>query len=80
MVKQISIADWNLVQSGERVHLERRHATVALDGERSFSVTPDQDVEIELNSDGPIVINVESVLNEASRLGVFRSSGTVDFS
>ena len=80
MVKQISIADWNLVQLGERVHLERRHATVALDGERSFSVTPDQDVEIELNSDGPIVINVESVLNEASRLGVFRLSGTVGLS
>ena len=75
MVKEVSIAAWDIVQPEHRIHLQRRRSTVALDGERSFSVTPDQDVEIELTRDGPIVIDVESALNEAARLGLFRSVG-----
>ena len=80
MVKEVSIAAWGIVQPEQRIHLQRRRSTVALDGERSFSVTPDQDVEIELTRDGPIVIDVESALNEAARLGLFRSVGINDLS
>ena len=75
MVKEVSIAAWDIIQPGHRIHIQRRRSTVALDGERSFSLSPEQDVEIELKHDGPLVIDVESALNEASRLGLFRSVG-----
>jgi hypothetical protein len=57
---------------GERVTVERRHCTIALDGERSFSVTPSQQLEVVLQRDGPPVVQVDAALHEAASRGLFR--------
>lgn len=72
VMQEVVIADWQELALGRRLELDRRHATVALDGERSFSVTPEQLVEIELNRDGPRVVSVEATLRAAAEKGLFR--------
>ena len=51
----------------------RRHCTVALDGERAFSVTPEQQLEVAVHRDGPPVVQLEAALHEAASLGLFRA-------
>ncbi len=72
VVQEVAIPRWQRLVLGERIAVERRYATVALDGERSFSVSPEQLVEVELRRDGPPVVAVDSALKEAAQLGLFR--------
>ena len=58
---------------GERIPVERRWCTVALDGERSFGVTPEEQLEIVLERNGPPVVQIDAALRLASELGVFNS-------
>jgi len=71
IVTPVPIADWRLLPEGERVPVEPRFCTIALDGERSISVTPDNKVEIGISRSGPPVIQVDLVLEAAARLGLF---------
>ena len=72
VVQEVPIPRWQRLVLGERIALERRYATVALDGERAFSVSPEQLVEVELRRDGPPVVAVDAALKEAAQLGLFR--------
>ena len=71
-VPVVGIESWQRLTDGQRVTVERRHSTVALDGERSFSVNPDNLLEIEVRRDGPPVVNVDATLRHAAAAGVFR--------
>ena len=71
-VPLVGIESWQRLADGQRVTVERRHSTVALDGERSFSVNPDNLLEIEVRRDGPPVVNVDAALRHAAAAGVFR--------
>ena len=71
-VPVVGIESWQRLADGERVTVERRHSTVALDGERSFSVNPDNLLEIEVRRDGPPVVSVDAALRHAAAAGVFR--------
>ena len=71
-VPVVGIESWQRLADGERVTVERRHSTVALDGERSFSVNPDNLLEIEVRRDGPAVVSVDAALRHAAAAGVFR--------
>ena len=73
MISTVPIADWRLLEDGERVPVEPRYCTIALDGERSISVTPDHKVEIGISSSGPPVVQVELVLETAAKLGLFNT-------
>ncbi len=70
-VPVVGIESWQRLADGQRVAIERRHSTVALDGERSFSVNPDNLLEIEVRRDGPPVVNVDATLRHAAAAGVF---------
>lgn len=72
VVPQVAITRWRRLNTGERVPVARRHCTVALDGERAFSVTPDQQLEVSVARDGPPVVLVEAALREAAVRGLFR--------
>lgn len=72
MVSRVPIAAWERLEMGQWVELDRRHCTVALDGERAFSVTPEQRVEVVLRRNGPPVVQVEVALRQAAELGIFR--------
>ena len=71
-VPVVGIESWQRIGDGQRVTIEQRHSTVALDGERSFSVTPGNCLEIEIRRDGPPVVNVDATLRHAAASGVFR--------
>ena len=71
-VPVVGIESWQRLGDGQRVAIERRHSTVALDGERSFSVNPGNLLEIEVRRDGPPVVSVDATLRHAAASGVFR--------
>ena len=73
MISTVRVADWRLLEEGERVPVEPRFCTIALDGERSISVTPDHKVEVGITRTGPPVVQVELVLETAAKLGLFRT-------
>ena len=72
MVPLVDIAAWGPLVAGERVAVERRHYTVALDGERAFSVTDSQQLEVALQHNGPPVVQAEAALRQAAAQGLFR--------
>ena len=71
-ISWVSIADWGRMITGERIPVEPRHCTIALDGERSISVTPDQRVEVGISRNGPPVVQVDAALGLAASMGLFR--------
>ena len=73
MVSVVPIAHWERLREGEKVTVERRHSSIALDGERAFTVTPDQLVEISVQRNGPPVVMVEKALQIAAELGLFKN-------
>ena len=70
-VPVVGIEAWQRIANGQRITIERRHSTVALDGERSFSVNPGNLLEIEVRRDGPPVVSVDATLRHAAATGVF---------
>ncbi len=73
-VPVVGIESWQRLANGQRVEVERRHSTVALDGERAFSVNPDNALEIEVRRDGPPVVSVDATLRHAAASGAFTVS------
>ena len=71
IVEPAIIAEWEPLQEGVPVALEPRYCTVALDGERSLTLTPEDTVEILLARDGPPVVQVQRTLRRAAQLGLF---------
>ena len=71
MVEPARISAWGLLQEGVPVALEQRYCTLALDGERSLVLSPDDAVEIVLARDGPPVVQVQRAMLRAAQLGLF---------
>ena len=75
IVTPVPIEEWRILQLGERVKVEHSPCTIALDGEREFTVLPGQDVEVVITGAGPRVVDLPAALAEATRLGVFSVPG-----
>ena len=73
VVPEVPIRSWRRLAEGERVLVDQRHYTVALDGERAFSVNPGQQLEVAIQRDGPPVVQVDAALHEAASRGLFRA-------
>ena len=71
MVTQVDIQSWDTIDLGARTVLPKRSYTVALDGERSFTVSAEEELSIALERNGPPVVNVDAALNEAAKMGAF---------
>jgi predicted polyphosphate/ATP-dependent NAD kinase len=74
LVSAVAIAEWRRLPLGQRVEIRHHPCTIALDGEREFSVLPGQRVEVMLVDNGPRVVQIEAALGEANRRGVFTRS------
>lgn len=74
VVPLVPIAHWRRLATDERIAVERRHCTVALDGERTFAVSPHQQLEMVVRRNGPRVVQAEAALREAAERGIFRSN------
>ena len=63
LVQDVEISEWKTVEAGgPGVSVDLRPATIALDGERSFSLSQHSEVEVRLSRDGPRVIEPERAL------------------
>ncbi len=71
VVPPVVISSWQRMADGERYSIVKRDCTVALDGERAFSVNRTQQLEIEVRRDGPPIIDVELALKVAVAQGLF---------
>ena len=74
VIPPVAISSWRRMADGERISIEKRYCTVALDGERSFAVTDTQQLELEVRRDGPPVIDVNLTLKVAANQGLFNLS------
>ena len=72
IVAEVPIAGWERLPEGQRIEVESRHSSVALDGERAFTVTPGQRVEVSVQRNGPPVVQVDRALQMAAERGLFR--------
>ena len=72
-VEPVGVREWAPLPLGEEVEIELVPCTVALDGERSFTVSRDQAPRVKVTPDGPMLVSVEATLREASAAGAFRS-------
>ena len=67
-VTRVDVAEWHTITpDGPGVEVGLRPATIALDGERTFSMSPSSRVEVKLGLDGPRVVNPEQALALAAQ-------------
>ena len=74
VVERVGIAGFRRLELGLPVDLERRHCTVALDGEREFAVNPRQQLTLVLKRNGPRLVDVGQALRAGAEGGVLRRS------
>jgi len=58
LVRDVDIAEWSVLQPGEKREVSLRPGTVALDGEREIALVAGRRVEVMLNADGPRVVQI----------------------
>ena len=71
MVTSVPVQNWSQLQVGEPIEIDLSPCTIALDGERTLSLSPDQSARVALSDQGPRVVSVESALRQATMAGVF---------
>ena len=69
-VKSVEVKEWRLLQTGESVEVGLSPSTIALDGERTFSLLPGQGARVSVSARGPRLVSVEATLREAAESGV----------
>ena len=74
VVPRVRIASWKRMGDGKRIAVDKRNCTVALDGERAFSINEYQLLELEVKRNGPPVIDVNLALNVAAKQGLFNQA------
>lgn len=78
MIIPVGINRWEVMDFGQRIDVELRPCTVALDGERAFTLMPGQQAHVELSREGPRVVLIEETLRAAAIGGVFRTSEVLE--
>ncbi len=73
VVAPVEVCGWRALSMGEAVEIGPEPGTVALDGERSFSVAEGQAVRVTLTRNGPRLVSVHEALRRATLAGVFTS-------
>jgi hypothetical protein len=71
MVIPVPIQEYRVIRTGEDCVIELHPCTIALDGERSFSVRRDETAFVRLTRNGPPVVQIDAVLREAAINRVF---------
>ena len=78
MIIPVGVERWHVMDFGERVEVEMRPCTVALDGERAFTLKSGDSAHIELSRNGPRVVLIDEALREAAINGVFRKTEVLE--
>ena len=75
MVSSVPVLKWERLPVGVPVEIELRPCTIALDGERTFSLPRTHSAYVVLSDKGPPVVSVEEALRQASLSGAFTEGG-----
>ncbi len=75
MIVPVAIKRWRTILAGDFTDISLTPCTIALDGERTFTVLEGQTAQVTLSAHGPRVVSVEAALREAALRGVFTSVG-----
>ena len=68
LVEAVEIADWEVIEvGGPEVTIDMYPATIALDGERTFTLPVDSQVTVRLSADGPRVVDLDAALSIAAQ-------------
>ncbi len=73
IVQTVKVESWEVMSPGHRSTISSRPATIALDGERTLSLTKQATVEVVLSPDGPVVVDVDETMRLAAEAGRLRS-------
>lgn len=74
LVKPVGVRGWGVLQPGVRVDLAAAGGVIAVDGEREMELKHGESAYVELRSDGPWCVDVRSVMAEAARRGLLRTT------
>ncbi len=72
-IRRVGIQDWQIIGMGKPAIIGLRPCTIALDGERTFSLAPHAVAEVVLTRSGPRVVSIKETMAEATRQGLFKS-------
>ena len=78
MIIPVGIEKWRLMTLDDCIDVQMRPCTVALDGERAFTLMPGQKAHVRLSDEGPRVALVEKTLRAAALRGTFRTNTTTE--
>jgi predicted polyphosphate/ATP-dependent NAD kinase len=73
LVTEVPIREYQQLEIGDEITLEPGMGTVALDGERTIEVYPEQTVKVKLSANGPRVVEAQRCIQTAIEQGVFTS-------
>ncbi|MBU2547690.1 MAG: NAD(+)/NADH kinase [Proteobacteria bacterium] len=67
----LDIASHRVFGPGEEIAVSHSPAMIALDGEREFGVAKDQRLTVRINLEGPLVVDIDRVLEGACQCALF---------
>ena len=77
LIRDVDIADWKVLEPGERHKITRRPGTIALDGEREVELLPGLNFEVCLSLEGPLVVDVVRANEKLAELAISRGQEAV---
>ena len=73
IVQTVRVQSWEVMSPGQSTTIGSRPATIALDGERTVTITDSSGVEAVLSLEGPLVVDIGKTMQMAAQAGHFRS-------
>ena len=74
----VGVEKWEQMSFDDRIDVQLRPCTVAIDGERAFTLMPGQEAFVRLSRNGPRVVLIDKALRAAALGGVFRTSAVLE--
>ncbi|MDP2920446.1 MAG: NAD(+)/NADH kinase [Dehalococcoidia bacterium] len=71
VIREVPVAEYRRVKLGEEIPVSQRPSLLALDGEREFKVSAEDNVTMRVERDGPRVVDVTKAVREAAAKGFF---------
>lgn len=74
IVSEVPVSQWSPIKVDEVIPIGFQPCTVALDGERTFTLSEDELASVAIRENGPLVVDVASAMREATLAGAFGGS------
>jgi predicted polyphosphate/ATP-dependent NAD kinase len=69
LIRPVAVKNYRMIMPGEKIAITETPCTIALDGEREVEVRDGKQYFMQLQMDGPLVVDVSQALREAVRNG-----------